>query len=143
MACSELPENLPFNHERMWIRHIDEERCQAFSQSCVRGTVNRHRYRASICLPPVQRIQTGERQQCMAAIRRLQCHHRHLRLFIRSETGDGLPQTSCCCHNWNQESLATKCGNSTQVSHRSGLRGSCRHSAAGFGVSNTCVTGEG
>ena len=127
MTRSELPENLPFNHERMRIRHIDEERCQAFSPSGVRCTVNRHRYRASIWLPRVERIETGECQQGVTTILRPHCHHRHLRLFIRSETGDGLPLASCCCHDRNQQPLSTECGNRTQVSQRIGLRRRGRH----------------
>jgi hypothetical protein len=140
MPGSELSENLPFNHECMGTRHIDEDGCQAFSSGGLRCAVDRYRYGASVWLPALECIETSEGQQRMTAIRRSECHHRHLRLLVRCEADDALPQMCSCRHNGNQESIAAECGNRAQVSQWGGLRGSGRHEAAGLGMGSTRVT---
>jgi hypothetical protein len=140
MPGGKLCENLSFNHECMRTRNIDEDGCQAFSSGGVRCAVNRDRHRASIWLPAAECIETGEGQQRMAAIVAPECHHRHLRLFVRCEPGHGLSQMSCCRHNRNQQSITAKCCNGAQVSQRSGLSCSGRHETAGLSMGSTCVT---
>jgi hypothetical protein len=140
MPGSKLSENLPFNHEWMRTRHIDEDGCQPFSSGGVRCAVNSDGHGASIWPPAAQCIETREGQQRMTAVLGPECHHRHLRLFVRCEPGDSLSQISSCRHNRNQESIATERSNCTQVSQRSGLGSSGRHETAGLSMGSTCVT---
>jgi hypothetical protein len=140
MPGSKLSENIPFNHECMRTRHIDQDRCQAFSSGGLRCAVNRYRYGASILLPALECIETSEGQQRMTAIRCPERHHRHLRLLVRSEAGDALPQMSSCRYDRNQQSIATECGNRAQVSQWSGLTSGGGHETAGPSMGSTCVT---
>ena len=140
MARSKLAKNFAFNHECIRARHIDENGCQIFIPGGLRRAVKCHRYGASIWLPALECIQTGEDQQCSTTVLRLEAHHGHLRLLVRREPCDRLLQASSSCHDRDQQSIATECGNRPQVGLWRGLRGRGGHQTADLSTRCASVT---
>jgi hypothetical protein len=75
MARSKLAKNFAFNHERIRTSHIDENGCQILIPGGLRRAVNCHGYGASIWLPALECIETGESQQCPTTVPRLERYH--------------------------------------------------------------------
>ena len=111
VAGGKLSEDLTFNHQGMRTCQIDEYGSEILSPGGLRRAVNGHGHGASIWLPGLERIETGEDQQCSTAVLRLERHHGHLCLLVRSEPGNGFAQPSSGRHDWYQESIATERGN--------------------------------
>src|SRR5687767_15649137 len=103
VASSKLFEDITFNNQRMRTREIDEYGSEILSSGGLRCAVNGHWHGASIWLPGLERIETGEGQQGPTAVLRLERHHGHLRLLVRSEPGNGFAQTSSGRHDRYQE----------------------------------------
>jgi hypothetical protein len=73
---------------------------------------------------------------------RLEGHHGHLRLLVRCESGDRLPQTSGRGYDWNEQSVTTDPGNGSQVREWGGFCGRGCNQTPSLSRRCTCVTGE-
>jgi hypothetical protein len=142
MAGSKLSENLAVDHEGMRPRHIDEYGCQILIPRSLRRAVNCYRHGPSIWLPALEGVEAGEGQQRSTPVLRLECHHRHLRLLVRCESGDRLPQTSGGGHDWDEQSVTTDRGNGSQVREWGGFGGRGCNQTPGLSRRCTCVTEE-
>ena len=140
VAASKLSEDLTFNHQRMRTRQIDEYGSEIFIPGGLRCVVNCHGHGASIWLPALECIETGEGQQCSTAVLRLERDYGHLRLLIRSEPSNGFAQTSSGRHHRYQQSIATERGNCPEVGLWSGFSGRSGHQTACAGTRGPGVT---
>ena len=142
VAASKLSEDLTFNHQGMRTRQIDEYGSEIFIPGGLRCAVNCHGHGASIWLPALECIETGEGQQCPTAVLRLERHHGHLRLLVRCEPGDRVLQASSNRNDRNKQAIATECGNRPQVGLWCGLRGRGGHQTTDLSTRRPSVTRE-